>query len=93
MRVVAVGERVPAIDQDSLTQRTSVAPIRARRGCAGCEIYKTKQLATSVAEVQLILVQMVCALRIKTLWNDLLYIAMYTSFACNVAAIIRLICQ
>ena len=76
---------------------------------------KTKQIATSVTEVQITLVQMVCALRIKTgceddmqqvcrqnstetetvraLWNDLLYIAMYTSFACNVAAIIRLICQ
>ena len=38
MRVVAVGERVSGRDQDSLTQRTSVAPRRARRGCAGCEI-------------------------------------------------------
>ena len=38
MRVVAVGEWVPARDQDSLTLRTSVAPRRARRGCTGCEI-------------------------------------------------------
>ena len=35
-RVGAVGERVPARDQDSL--RTSVAPRRARRGCAGCKL-------------------------------------------------------
>ena len=31
---------------------------------------KTKQLATSVAEVQITLVQMVCALRIKTGCED-----------------------
>ena len=63
MRVVAVGEQVPARDQDSL--RTSVAPRRVRRGCAGCELQDQKQLTTSVAEVQLTLVQMVCALRMQ----------------------------
>ena len=63
MRVVAVGKRVPARDQDSL--RTSVALTRARRGCAGCELQDQKQLATSVAEVQLTLVQMVCAQRMQ----------------------------